>query len=142
MPLAGEWRARIVVKQHPPASGSTLGDIHAILRGAFRFGVRPYSPTKMSHVVSDFFAALGMPFTAKSLRAFAVTNWRKARVPDDATPVTDRHYHYRDEVADRQETDQLVGPLLYAAPDRDPDPSPEGAQVISLHAVRAARRSG
>jgi integrase len=113
---------------------------------------RPYSPTKMSHVVSNFFAALGMPFTAKSLRAFVVTNWRKARVPDDilrgrvghddATPVTDRHYHYRDEVADRQETDQLVGPLLYAAPDRDPDPSPDGAEVISLHAARAARRSG
>src|SRR6266487_6829322 len=87
----------------------------------------------MRHVVSDFFAGLGMPFTAKSLRAFVVTNWRKARVPDDvlrgrvghddATPVTDRHYHYRDEVADRQETDQLVGPLLYAAPDRGPDPS-------------------
>jgi hypothetical protein len=93
-----------------------------------------------------------MPFTAKSLRAFVVTNWRKARVPDDvlrgrvghddATPVTDRHYHYRDEVADRQETDQLVGPLLYASPDRGPDPAPEGARVISLHAVRAARRSG
>jgi hypothetical protein len=36
----GERRPRTVVKQHPHASGSTLGDIHAILRGAFRFGVQ------------------------------------------------------------------------------------------------------
>ncbi len=56
-------------------------------------------------------------------RVFMVTNWRRARVPDDvlrgpvghdeATPVTDRHYHYREGVADRRETDLLVGPLWY-----------------------------
>jgi integrase len=113
---------------------------------------RPCSPNKMSKVVSEFFVSLEMSFTAKSLRAFVVTNWRKARVPDDAlrgrvghddaTPVTDRHYHYREEVADRDETDQLVGALLYADSAPPPDPSPGGAQVISLHAVRARRRSG
>jgi hypothetical protein len=106
----------------------------------------------MSKVVSQFFAALDMDCTAKSLRAFMVTNWRKARVPDDVlrgrvghddgTPVTDRHHYYREEVADRQETDQLVGPLLYASEEPDTDPSPDGAEVISLHAVRARRRSG
>ena len=78
----------------------------------------------MSRTMSRFFSSLGLQFTAKSLRAFMVTNWRKARVPDDAlrgrvghdeaTPVTDRHYHHhRDAVADRKETDLLVGPLLY-----------------------------
>jgi hypothetical protein len=36
----GERRVPMVVKQHPPISGSTLGDIHATLRGAFRFGVQ------------------------------------------------------------------------------------------------------
>jgi intergrase/recombinase len=82
-------------------------------------------PTRMGRTVSGFFASLGIDATAKSLRAFMVTNWRKARVPDDvlrgrvghdeATPVTDRHYHYRDAVADRNETDRLVGPLLYGA---------------------------
>jgi hypothetical protein len=61
---------------------------------------------------------------------------------DDATPVTDRHYHYREEVTDRQETDQLVGALLYADSGPPPDPSQDDAQVISLHAVRAKRWSG
>ena len=37
---------------------------------------------------------------------------------------------------------ELVGTLLYADSAPPPDPSPGGAQVISLHAVRAKRRSG
>lgn len=136
-------------------TGARLGEALALRLSdldASRCADQPYSPTKMSKVVREFFTSLEMDFTAKSLRAFVVTTWRKARVPDDvlrgrighddATPVTDRHYHYREEVADRQETDHLVGVLLYANHDPRPDPSPGGAEVISLHAVRAKRRSG
>lgn len=113
---------------------------------------QPTRPTKMSRSVSVFFSSLGMEFTAKSLRAFMVTTWRKARVPDDvlrgrvghdeATPVTDRHYHYREAIADRQETDRLVSRLLYARDDGDDDPSGPDRSVISLDAARARRRLG
>ncbi len=113
---------------------------------------RPMLPTRMGRTVSGFFASLGIDATAKSLRAFMVTNWRKARVPDDvlrgrvghdeATPVTDRHYHYREAVADRKETNLLVGPLLYGTDDDSEDPPPSDAPVISLDAVRARRRTG
>ncbi len=113
---------------------------------------QPTRPTKMSRSVSMFFSSLGLEFTAKSLRAFMVTNWRQARVPDDvlrgrvghdeATPVTDRHYHYREGIADRQETDRLVSRLLYARDDGDDDSSAPDRSVISLDAVRARRRLG
>jgi hypothetical protein len=118
---------------------------------------RPVLPTKMGKVVSQFFASIGVDATAKSLRAFMVTNWRRARVPDDvlrgrvghdeATPVTDRHYHYREGIADRQETDRVVGPLLYESDGGSEDPPPGDASVISLEAAghgaaRASRRTG
>jgi integrase len=123
----------------------------------------PQPPKELSKVVSAFFAAQGIDATAKSLRSFVVTNWRKARVPDnvlrgrlgheDGTPVTDRHYHYREAAADRRETDLLVGGLLYAAPPEPPEPTPAAlsgraeaapaavAKVVSLDARRAQRRA-
>lgn len=56
--------------------------------------------------------------------------------------VTDRHYHYREEVGDRQETDRLVGQLLYQAGD-SPEKRPIGsAEIVSLDAARARRRLG
>jgi hypothetical protein len=102
--------------------------------------------------VSRFFSSLGLGFTAKNLRAFMVTNWRSARVPDDVlrgrvghdegTPVTDRHYHYREAIADRQETDRLVSRLLYPPDSGGDDPSGPHRSVISLDAARARRRLG
>jgi integrase len=119
--------------------------------GGRRWVIAPEQPTSlgtMGRSVSSLFAALGIEATAKSLRVFVVTNWRQARVPDDVlrgrigheagTPVTDRHYNYQEGIRDRQETDRLVGELLYE-PDGDGDPSPVSGAVISLDAVRARR---
>jgi integrase len=115
------------------------------------------SSSDMSRRISALFASLGIPASAKGLRSFVVTNWRKARVPDDVlrgrlgheagTPVTDRHYHYREAATDRQETDALVGELLYAtathpAQSAHPSQVPSGnsGNVISLAARRERRR--
>jgi integrase len=113
----------------------------------------PCSSGDMSKRIRAFFASLGMAATAKALRSFVVTNWRRARVPDDVlrgrlgheagTPVTDRHYHYREAATDRQETDRLVGELLYAtATDPAPPTQPPTAQgnVIALASRRGRRR--
>lgn len=117
-----------------------------------RWVIVPDEPTPLGKVgrdVSRLFASLGIAATAKSLRAFVVTNWRRARVPDDVlrsrvgheagTPVTDRHYNYQEGVGDRQETDKLVGELLYGTDGDDPDPSSGGGVVISLDRVRSRR---
>jgi integrase len=113
----------------------------------------PCSSGDMSKRIRAFFASLGMAATAKALRSFVVTNWRKARVPDDVlrgrlgheagTPVTDRHYHYREAATDRQETDRLVGELPYAtATEPSPPTQPPTApgNVISLASRRGRRR--
>jgi integrase len=117
-----------------------------------RWVIAPDKPTsfgKMGRSVSQLFASLGIEATAKSLRAFVVTNWRQARVPDDVlrgrigheagTPVTDRHYNYQEGVRDRRETDLLVSELLYGPEDGDDNPSPASGVVISLDDVRARR---
>jgi integrase len=118
-----------------------------------RWIISPGEPTslgRMGRDVSRLFASLGIEGSAKSLRAFVVTNWRQARVPDDVvrsrvgheagTPVTDRHYNYKEGVGDRQETDQLVGELLYALNGDDHDPRSAGGVVVSLDRVRSRRQ--
>ncbi len=133
-------RAGVEFPSDPFAFPAFLGRRQVIAPG------QPTPPKKMSKAVSKFFREVGIEATAKSLRAFVVTNWRKARVPDDvlrgrvghdeATPVTDRHYHYREAVADRQETDELVGKLLYQQDGEDPPPA--ATIVSSLRSGRDA----